>query len=457
MIIKKRAFNKNTMSNPLFSFESMRGKNNLSIGSLAEIKFIITSVAVPQSTSKFAALIKNANDSATFNTSLENKSIFVKNDVNNMHQRDVSMNANSETINDVSVISDINTPITGEDNSNETIAIDESNDSYTNLKGAVTSSTPVKVVEESNPPDAYKLNLHTPPEDASFIDSDSEPNQQDEGNINLRNYIFDEASDNETLKHSNQKANIDGMTPKEFSFKKPLHSTLRRHKKLLNGPRVLKFFTNPRRKKSRLQHEKRSSECENTYDSDSSSSTSPMYIELGCKPLLVHENIKRFYENAEWGDDFDFSFICEPSTSDAENIDDQDDDESMDTNLNSLNISTYKFQPACIPTFRITAPDDSSQKFKEASVHVLRRSLSNPNSMFDLLDKTVDMSYEHFVEAVVQSVGTTSHCASVRNLDTLSVSFHIKFNLSQLNRKKKERRSYLRRRFGFHIEKTSFI
>lgn len=403
------------MSNPLFSFGSMRSRNNLSIGSLAEIKFIITSVAVPapQSTSKFAALIKNANDSETFNTSLENKSIFAKNDLKNIHQSDdvsaVDKNSgeNSDIINIKNVISDADaTSITAEDHFADAIPMDTS---YTDLWGSVTSSTPVKVVSENSQQETYKLNLHTPPEDASFIDSDLESIVQDQCNIPL-NDVYD-GSDNETLKYNNNNVNIDGMTPKEFSFKKPLQSTLRRHKKMLKEPGVLKFFTCRRRKKSRLQYEKRSSNCENVYDSDSSSrSTSPFskYNELGCTPLLVTENVKRFNQNHEWGDDFDFSFICEPSTSDVENEND---------------VSTYDFQPACVPTFRITAPADSSQNLKNASVQVLRRSLSNPNSMFDLLNKSSDMSYENFVEAVVRFEGTTSHCASVRSLDTLSVSF----------------------------------
>jgi len=139
---------------------------------------------------------------------------------------------------------------------------------------------------------------------------------------------------------------------------------------------------------------------------------------LGCSPLLLTENIKRIYKDMEWGDDFDFSYICEPSTSDLEN------DDAMDADLDALNISTYNFQPACVPTFRITAPDDLSRNSiaKTASVQVLRRSLSNPNSLLDLLNKSADMCYETFVEAAVRLEGT-SHCASVRNLDTLSVSF----------------------------------
>lgn len=416
------------MNNPIFSFNSMRGRNNLSIGSLAEIKFIITSVVVPQSTSKFAALIKNANDSETFDTSLENKSIGAKIDVNKIHQDDVSavdasVNTNSDIINTNNENDEIsgNTYVSGEYHSVETIPMDTSNDSYTDLKGSVTSSTPVKWMGDGYESETYKLNLHTPPKDASFIDSDHEPNEQDESNTPQAIVLYD-VLDNETLKYTYDNGST---TPKEFSFKKPIQSTLRRHKKMLKEAKVLKFFTNRRRKKSRLQYyEKRSS----NYDSDSSRSTSPMSKcnELGCTPLLVTENVQRFCDNAEWGDDFDFSFICEPSTSDLEN-----DDENMDANLNSMNISTYNFQPACVPTFRITAPGDS-QNFKEASVHVLRRSLSNPNSMCDLLNKSSDMTYENFVEAVVRLEGTTSHCASVRNLDTLTVSFSR--NLSQLKK-----------------------
>lgn len=414
------------MSNPLFRFDSMRGRNNLSIGSLAEIKFIITSVVVPQSTSKFAALIKNANDSGTFNTSLENKSIFVQNDLKNIHQGgDTSTtctDANSDIINvnKVDVISDT-ASISGEKHSSEILPMNTSSDSYTNLKGSVTSSTPVKSVSEGGHFEPYRLDLHTPPEDASFIDSDIEPFQQDECKTPLANNVDDNVSDDETLKYNHHN---DGLTPKDFSFKKPLQSSLRRHKRMLKEPRVLKFFTSRRRKKTRQQHEQRSSRCETVYDSDSSRSTSPSkYNELGCKPLLVAENIKRFYKSQEWGDDFDFSFICEPSTSDLEN-----DDENVDANSNSLNISTYNFQPPCVPTFRITDPNDRSHDLKEASVHVLRRSLSNPNSMFDLLDK----SSENFVEGVVRFEGTTSHCASVRNLDTLSVSC-VFFNSIYLN------------------------
>lgn len=417
------------MSNPLFSFNSTRGRNNLSIGSLAEIKFIIKSVVVPQSTSKFAALIKNANDSETFNTSLENKSIGTKIDSNNIHKGEMSTiepstNTNSDiiNINNVYIVSN-NEVISGEDHFSESIHMDTSNDSYSKLKDCVTSSTPVKLSsvtnQSENRSETYKLNLHTPPEDTSFIDSDNESMEPDKCNTTIA-VDFYNSTDTETLRNasigaSNAENNINIMTPEEFSFKKPQQSSLSRHKKMLKEPRVLKFFTNRRRKKSKLNND----HC----DSDSSRSTSPMsrYNELGCSPLLVTENIKRIYKNMEWGDDFDFSYICEPSTSDLEN-----DDANMDDNaeLDSLNVSTYDFQPACVPTFRITAPDDLSRNSitKKASVQVLRRSLSNPNSLLDLLNKSADMCYETFVEAAVRLEGT-SHCASVRNLDTLSVSF----------------------------------
>lgn len=392
------------MSNPFINFDTMHGKSNLSIGSLAEIKFIITSVVVPQSTSKFAALIKNANDSETFNTSLENKTIFAKNDFKMIHGSDVPVVANVDSHCDITSGNNLSK----EDHS--AYPMDVSNDSYSNLKGSVTSSTPVKVTDDNSPMEVCSLNLHTPPEDASFIDDDFEVIHQDEVNSPQAANIPNE-TDDETLKHTNE-----GTTPNEFSFKKPLQSTLRRHKKMLKERGVLKFFTYRRRRKSRIQYDQRSSKSENGDSSDSSRSVSPMSkcYELGCTPLLVTENIQRFYqnENMEWGDDFDFSYICEPSTSDAEND---------DGNLNSLNISTTQFQPSssssCVPTFCITAPEDMSRNSKKA----LRRSLSDPNRMIDLFDKNVDTNYEDFVSAVAE--GTTSHCASVRNLDTLSVSF----------------------------------
>ncbi|XP_037036459.1 regulator of G-protein signaling loco isoform X2 [Bradysia coprophila] len=396
------------MSNQMFGFDTMHGKSNLSIGSLAEIKFIITSVVAPQSTSKFATLIKNANDSETFNTSLENKTIFAKNDFNNIN---LSVDA---TIDSKCDIANGNNTSVSEDDHSADPPMDISNDSYTNLKGSVTSSTPVKATDDSGV-QAYTLNLHTPPEDASFIDADFEVIHRDEVNSPLATNILNE-SDDETLKHDNCNNNIEGTTPNDFLFKKPLQSTLRRHKKLLKEQGVLRFFTYRRRKKSRLQYEQRSTKSEVDYSSDSSRSVSPMSKchELGCTPLLVAENIRRFNENGdmEWGDDFDFSYICEPSTSDAENDDDQ-----PDANLYSSNISTFRFQPACVPTFRITAPEDVvSRNSKKA----LRRSLSNPNRMIDLFDKNADTNYEDFVKAVVRLEGTTSHCASVRNLDTLS-------------------------------------
>lgn len=390
-----------TMSNPLFSYDSMRRScddgrnNNLSIGSLAEIKFIITSVVVPQSTSKFAALIKNANDSDTFRTSFENKTIFARNDFEHIRKSDESLTDAADIIDSTSI-------------STETVPMDISNDSFSQLKGSATSSTPVKFVERKSM-EEYKLDLHSPPDDASFIDSDLE----DECNVVLRRHIASE-SDDETLK------NNPDATPTKFFFKKPLQSTLRRHKKMLKKPKLLKFFTNRRRRKSsKLQ---RSDKCSAVDDSDESSrSTSSMskYSELGCTPLLLTDNINRLYESkykqTEWGEDFDFSFICEPSTSDVED----DQYERSD--------SPCEFQPIAVPTFRIIGPDarpeDCSPTCKEASVHSLRRSVSIPNFVSDLLNRSAEMSYDNFVEAVARLEGTTSHCASVRNLDTLSVSF----------------------------------
>lgn len=197
-------------------------------------------------------------------------------------------------------------------------------------------STP-KVAKSTAPTNTASgvLNLQTPPADARFIDSDCESldelrdNFQDNGKPNglVKCFSLTRSSCRSLTTTIANLTRSPASAPSSPSpirnylswaslnmKKKPLdESPLKRQKNIKLSKRVNKQGYLLAKK---LGGQSRSEENLLNVSNDN----------LGCRPLLTKENIdQREQQNCEdpdqtlsWGDNFEFSFICEPSTSDNE-------------------------------------------------------------------------------------------------------------------------------------------
>ncbi|XP_039430667.1 regulator of G-protein signaling loco isoform X4 [Culex pipiens pallens] len=256
------------------------------------------------------------------------------------------------------------------------------------------SSTPIK---RSGSED-YKLNLLTPPADASFIDSDFESMEQDQ---------YDTCSSKESLKLEDtclcvrkEPKEVEPFNPEEL-FPEPTHvretlqtparvrktsSTKAFFEEALKTPlalrkrfqkrrsseipkqhshsNLLQFFSS-RKKSTSLDGVQRPVQAKRSITSDNSSDTSRC-----ASPTLTEENLRRLSNAVRiadlsnrtlvWGENFDYSFECEPSHSDVEEEDEPEDpDDPVATRLVQFNISpdsSFEMQPPIVPTFKIDPP-----------------------------------------------------------------------------------------------------
>lgn len=144
----------------------------------------------------------------------------------------------------------------------------------------------------------------------------------------------------------------------------------------------------------------------------------------------------------EWGDNFDYSFACQPASSDVDENENSPNYISYNTSLDS---SIEMLKSPLVPTFKIDPPADASSstsssmtpqsdsyhpacdyvrhmiKCSYASKTSLRRSVSEP-AIEDNLDDADDDS----MEFAFSLANTTKTCeASIKNLTQLSVSTFI--------------------------------
>lgn len=156
------------------------------------------------------------------------------------------------------------------------------------------------------------------------------------------------------------------------------------------------------------------------------------------KHQLTKENLQKHLgddkENVEWGDNFDYSFICEPASSVANSPNYISYNTSLDSSIEML-------KSPLVPKFKIDPPTDVSSstsssmtphsdpypsacdyvshmiKCSYASTTSLRRSMSAPafDDSLEADDDSMEFAFSH--------ANTTKTCeASIKNLTQLSVS-----------------------------------
>lgn len=163
------------------------------------------------------------------------------------------------------------------------------------------------------------------------------------------------------------------------------------------------------------------------------------------KHQLTKENLQKHLsddkENVEWGDNFDYSFVCEPASSGANSPNYISYNTSLDSSIEML-------KSPLVPKFKIDPPTDVSSstsssmtpqsepyppacdyvrhmiKCSYASTTSLRRSMSAPafDDSLEADDDSMEFAFSH--------ANTTKTCeASIKNLTQLSVSIFLLNNL----------------------------
>lgn len=372
------------------------------------------------------------------------------------------------------------------------------------------SSTPIKVRvgKENEIPggpcrkESYTLNLLTPPADASFIDSDFESMEQDQ---------YDTCSSKESLKFDDTcfqkvmdlvETSKPATMPPEAShvsvvfeappetptrvrktsstkafFEEALKTPLalrkrfqkRRNSEIPKQPshsNLLHFFTS-KKKSTSLEGVPKPVHCKKSITSDNSSETSPC-----ASPALTEENLRRLSNTIReadlsnrtlvWGDNYDYSYECEPPHSDVEEVDENEtiQESTRLVHFNTSPDSSFEMQPPIVPTFRIDPPQAIniaselaqsliSTAYSECSSGI-KRSVSDPvnckarsrsctplTSDFGETDEDDDEEEEPIMKEAHVHFHSV-HEASLRSLDKISVStyHHATFRMGkfQINR-----------------------
>lgn len=200
---------------------------------------------------------------------------------------------------------------------------------------------------------------------------------------------------------------------------------------------------------------------------------------------LTKENLKKYLlteavdkENVEWGENFDYSFLCEPASSDVDENENSNNYISYNTSLDS---SIEMLKSPLVPHFRIDPPSElsslsrtsSSSSFvnlrrdiyhpacdyvnhtikcsyasKIAISTTLRRSISDPMNF--TLKKTDFESDGSEIKLALEANTTQTSQASVKNLSKITVSILVTKLIVNLSYK-------LLIRFGFVSLLTSLV
>jgi hypothetical protein len=457
----------------------------------------------------FKTVLKTANDSS-FDNVMESKSIMGRSSVTSS---DDSVRSNSicdsANLRKVSKDSGFTQFTPSEDEYKVMTSENESGNNNAELadtddrsKCSFYSSTPLKPINDETNPNKfveqspiqvqpYRLNLLTPPQDASFIDSDFESMEQDQYSClvaskqtpsrcrSARTTVLPprkKFSDSvlhrfahkmeEPTKPGLPKSASTSFLKDSYSF---LEETLKRtpltirktfQKQSDKHAKVMNFFSS-KKKDQKPKNETSDMRCRKALMSDCSSGSSRCPSPM---PLLTKENVQAFESCAyEWGENFDYSFVCEPSTSDGE----ADEEMPVDEKAAHFTISpdsSYEFQAPLIPVFKIDPPPmacdyarDLIYRHKDAcrfaekteTSQYLRRSASDPitnktleeetgscNSSAQSSDAEVDdddtKETDLTMTSVIQPIANVVHRASIRSLsDTHSVCSHTLFSLCQ--------------------------
>lgn len=376
--------------------------------SFAEIKFVIKSI-VPH-------VFVNKSVDSSFETSLEFKPIKIcDKSVSVDFKRQVSNSLETSPIkNDV-------TKKTKFDDFNE---ISFRKNLTTTPVKTDSLKVPIKMNQElksSIKKYEYKLNLLTPPADATFIDSDFESMEQDRYSSGSSK---ESLSDDRTLIKL-MESSEETLTCSPFSVRKKLQLQRRTNVKFSGNHKILEIFSSKKKKNRSLN---------SSIESESDKSFIP----------LTKANIQKYTQNSppkNWGENFEFSFICEPSSSDVE-----DDGIFSQSKIFSPD-SSFEAPPIILPIFRIDPPQSpppmriacemvkkivsNSLEIKSATTSILRRSLSDPASLKEpiyansspIATSDFESDSEQILESAIQPELLMINCAAVKNLETLSVSF----------------------------------
>lgn len=448
-----------------------------------EIKFVIRSI-IPAITSDFTNVIKNSNDSV--DNVLEFRSL-VSNDF-----KDNKQTCNGDAANDKSYSADVKDFIQkilereklGEEPQNDSSGINESNDSGGSVSDTVvtkkqkinssdgspssfptmSSSTPIKCSDHRN------LNL-----DVSGVGYLSFSNPDNHKNISLNDSDFEsmdqdqydesarQRDDEATLVNSAQsesdenKENMSiisrtsSLADFRIGLKMIFEETVRRTplviRKALNldsGTRKLLTADNGAGssvKKSKFMSLFSSTSKLRKKQSSSKKRHSRRSLSGAKRLPLTKENLQKFLnesdkETMEWGRNYDYSFACEPASSD---VDENENSPNYISYNNSLDSSIEMLKSPLIPTFKIDPPADASStssmttpsdvcppafdyvkhmiKCSYAAHTSLRRSMSVPAFEDNLEDDGDSLEFAY------SQANTTKTCeASIKNLSQLSVS-----------------------------------
>lgn len=411
------------------------------------IKIIIQSLTVQPSAAgstrmPFEALIQRANDSGSFDTSLEFKSLppnrqrkpsksvatsenhFQNNTIHGCGYMDELRRRLSKSVGlDAFDLPSKKMPFV--DKKNVIAATPKSMCQKFMHSTSVTGKRLPACSTPYRPKRPTQLNLQTPPADARFIDSENESVDDIDGDdalMNVSTTAVESADEDEAQNHtlikcfsltpdagrrlntrvtSNRSVTSAPSSPNNgrrsnflSSFRKnrssivsPLEeSPLRRQKnvKIKNSIFFNFFRSTPIASKTLTENSNLSETCTrlrqllaNAENFDDT--------ELGCAPLLVQDNVDRHSaeQTIDWGEKFEFSFICEPSHSDLE-VDDGDDDDRKSIYV-SCESFTAEQMPRPIPIVKVTSvaaassePADHIRPGSQYFLSPFRRSVSDP-------------------------------------------------------------------------------
>lgn len=461
-----------------------------------EIKFVIKSI-IPI-TSDFTAVIKNSNDTSNDNV-LEFRSLMsnsFKVDAKGcIDENDKTDKSYSDDVKEfIKKILDREKPEASADNSdevkNDSGVKSEQNDSNGSLSDLVitkkqkindsdgspaafakmASSTPIKVCEHRVKLDISGVgylsfgDVDGNNKNVSLNDSDFESMDQDQYDESPKkvDIIDDDATlvNNHATKSNENKENnlstisrASSLTDFKNGFKMILEETVKRTPMALRRAfnmdsdsgsttssvkksSFLNIFSSTKKLKrkqspGKKRHSRRSGSCKKKYS-------------------LTKENLQKYLndetdkENVEWGDNFDYSFICEPASSDVDENENSHNYISYNTSLDS---SIEMMKSPLIPSFKIDPPTDGSSSVSSMTVqsdlyppacdyvrHTIKCSYASKLSLSSSLRRSVSEpaiednlgADEDSTEFAFSHANTTKTSeASIKNLTQLSVSIFL--------------------------------
>lgn len=438
------------------------------------IKIIIQSLTMQPSTvgttkMPFEALIQRANDSGSFDTSLEFKSL-----PPNRQHRKASHSAvtsakqfQNNTIHGFGYMDELRQRLNKnvESGANDSLSRKIPFFDKKNVIGTTPKSTCQNVVDSTNvtakrlpacstpfrPKRPTQLNLQTPPADARFIDSENESVDDIESADELMNVsttAVESADEDEAQNHtlikcfsltpdscrrlsthyiSNRSVTSAPTSPKYERRGHFLLSSFRKNRSSIVSPleeSPLRRQKNFKIKNSKFFNFFRSTSVatKSTTDSSNLSETCTQLrqllanaeesdnTELGCAPLRCQKNcadLHRTEKIIDWGENFEFSFICEPSHSNQEIYNDDDDYgsegdgdddqksiyvscESVGTEPMLRSIPMVKVTPAATASLKSNAPTHHIRSTTQNLLSPFRRSVSDPTLRSMLFTAIVD-------------------------------------------------------------------